>query len=140
MLLHNKYYVWNPYFGNQKCWCVHLEGRGIGGLKKVYCLYTHENVDIFGWPLIEKWIILEYTSLSSHWYPVNKYINSWYGLVQTIINVVNFNISYYTCKVGLTFRESMQLGFVWEGCWWLLHVPREEPVSGITHRNSPCLV
>ncbi len=24
------------------------EGRGS---EKVYCLYTHENVDIFGWPL-----------------------------------------------------------------------------------------
>ncbi len=26
--------------------------RGGGrGSEKVYCLYTHENVDIFGWPL-----------------------------------------------------------------------------------------
>ncbi len=26
--------------------------RGGGrGYEKVYCLYTHENVDIFGWPL-----------------------------------------------------------------------------------------
>ncbi len=25
-------------------------GRGRGS-EKVYCLYTHENVDIFGWPL-----------------------------------------------------------------------------------------
>ncbi len=27
-----------------------LEGRGEGS-EKVYCLYTHENVDIFEWPL-----------------------------------------------------------------------------------------
>ncbi len=27
-------------------------GRGRGS-EKVYCLYTHENVDIFGWPLSE---------------------------------------------------------------------------------------
>ncbi len=27
------------------------EGGGGGGSEKVYCLYTHENVDIFGWPL-----------------------------------------------------------------------------------------
>ncbi len=26
-------------------------GRGGRGSEKVYCLYTHENVDIFGWPL-----------------------------------------------------------------------------------------
>ncbi len=27
--------------------------RGVGrGSENVYCLYTHENVDIFGWPLI----------------------------------------------------------------------------------------
>ncbi len=27
--------------------------RGGGrGSEKVYCFYTHENVDIFGWPLI----------------------------------------------------------------------------------------
>ncbi len=25
--------------------------RGGRGQKKVYCMYTHENVDIFGWPL-----------------------------------------------------------------------------------------
>ncbi len=50
MLVHNKCYAWNPYFGNQKCWSVHLEGRG-SGFEKVYCLYTHGNVDIFGWLL-----------------------------------------------------------------------------------------
>ncbi len=27
-------------------------GRGRGS-EKVYCLYTDENVDIFGWPLID---------------------------------------------------------------------------------------
>ncbi len=28
--------------------------RGGGrGSEKVYCFYTHENVDIFGWPLIK---------------------------------------------------------------------------------------
>ncbi len=27
-----------------------LGGEGEGS-EKVYCLYTHENVDIFGWPL-----------------------------------------------------------------------------------------
>ncbi len=28
--------------------------RGGGrGSEKVYCLYTHENDDIFGWPLIQ---------------------------------------------------------------------------------------
>ncbi len=27
-----------------------LEGGGRGS-EKVYCLYTHENVDILGWPL-----------------------------------------------------------------------------------------
>ncbi len=53
MLLHNRCYAWNPYFGNQKCWSVHLEGRGS---EKVYCLYTHENADIFGWPL-SKWYV-----------------------------------------------------------------------------------
>ncbi len=26
-----------------------LKGGGRGS-EKVYCLYTHENVDIFGWP------------------------------------------------------------------------------------------
>ncbi len=36
-------------FGTQKCWSVHLEGRGS---EKVYCLYNHEHVDILGWPLI----------------------------------------------------------------------------------------
>ncbi len=25
--------------------------EGGRGSEKVYCLYTHENVDIFGWPL-----------------------------------------------------------------------------------------
>ncbi len=29
---------------------------GGGGLKK-YCLYTHENVDNFGWPLTYMWQI-----------------------------------------------------------------------------------
>ncbi len=28
-----------------------LGGKGGRGSEKVYCLYTHENVDIFGWPL-----------------------------------------------------------------------------------------
>ncbi len=28
-----------------------LGGEGGGGSEKVYCLYTHENVDILGWPL-----------------------------------------------------------------------------------------
>ncbi len=48
LLLHNKCYVWNPYFANQKCWSVHLEGRGEGVWKSV----LFENVDIFGWPLM----------------------------------------------------------------------------------------
>ncbi len=30
-----------------------LRGEGGRESEKVYCLYTHENVDIFGWPLIE---------------------------------------------------------------------------------------
>ncbi len=37
-----------------------LRGEGGGGSEKVYCLYTHENVDIFGWSLSEsydyKWL------------------------------------------------------------------------------------
>ncbi len=40
-----KLIFWKP-----KCWSVHLEGRGRVS-EKVYCLHTHENVDIFGWPL-----------------------------------------------------------------------------------------
>ncbi len=28
-----------------------LGGEGGRGSEKVYCLYTHENVDIFGWTL-----------------------------------------------------------------------------------------
>ncbi len=39
MLLHNKYYAWNPYFGNQKCWSVQLEGNGEGVWKSV--LFVH---------------------------------------------------------------------------------------------------
>ncbi len=27
-------------------------GREGEGSENVYCLYTHENIDIFGWPLI----------------------------------------------------------------------------------------
>ncbi len=38
----------NPYLGNQKCWSVYFEGRGRGSEK----VYTYENVNIFGWPLI----------------------------------------------------------------------------------------
>ncbi len=30
---------------------VGLGGEGEKGSEKVYCLYTHENVDILGWPL-----------------------------------------------------------------------------------------
>ncbi len=34
--------------------------RGGGrGSEKVYCLYTHENVEIFGWPLSSIKIIIE---------------------------------------------------------------------------------
>ncbi len=44
--------VWNVWLytwrgGGLKCLSVYLEGRGS---ENVYCLYTHENVDIFGWP------------------------------------------------------------------------------------------
>ncbi len=33
-----------------------LGGEGEGH-EKVYCLYTHENVDIFGWPLSNLYIM-----------------------------------------------------------------------------------
>ncbi len=34
--------------------------RGGGrGSEKVYCLYTHENVDIFGWPLLKSSMICD---------------------------------------------------------------------------------
>ncbi len=47
----------------KKCWCVLIFGRGS---QKVYGLYTHENVDIYGWPLnniqsIQKWCIYDIT-------------------------------------------------------------------------------
>ncbi len=39
-----------PLFWNPKYLSVHFRGVGRGE-EKVYCLYTHENVDIFEWPL-----------------------------------------------------------------------------------------
>ncbi len=64
----------------KKCWCVlFLGGRGS---QKVYGLYTHENVDIYGRPINNVRMCL--SSIMIHYWNKNKQYKSYVSLTSKI--------------------------------------------------------
>ncbi len=69
-----------PIFWKPKMLVCTLVGEW-EGFEKVYCLYTHENVDIFGWPLSS---IINFTGpLKSSSYLATDYISTMFALYVT---------------------------------------------------------
>ncbi len=67
---------------------------GGGGSEKVYCLYTHENVDIFGWPLMQKQVYIVH---QCHFIPLTDSL-----VVQLAWYVVHMNLHWENTIVYCT--------------------------------------